>query len=358
MREMVVGVEKRVFVFDAAASARSPSSLSSRLLLSLLSLSLLAISRAPVAASLSLFASGRHHLCFPILQCPRSREARERGSTTKREAKGQSKSSFFHASPFFWRASLERDSRERASFRSCSLSFSTFCGLVRPNLATSSDNGSNSIESNWRGKEKRRCGGDEASRKKESIASSMEKQAAQARSLRINFSSTFRARKLAEPRLASARLPLHDRGTGRSRSLELRKRKEQKGARRVPVGGHDDAGPVERVGAGVGLDAVERELRGHQEHEQAHARVEHLFAEGHAPLRRLDVGQQAQERPHELERSHRFFFFLLRALPIEVFFFFLKMTFVTLPPKKKNSRRHAANKSRGKGKKMSALCGG
>ena len=67
------------------------------------------------------------------------------------------------------------------------------------------------------------------------------------------------------------------------------------------------AGPVERVGAGVGFNSIERELRGDQEHEQAHARVEYLFAERDAPLRGLDVRQHGQERPHELERSHRLF---------------------------------------------------
>ena len=108
----------------------------------------------------------------------------------------------------------------------------------------------------------------------------------------------------------------------RCAKVASRQKNKQKCA--SPVGRHDDAGPVERVGAGVALDAIERELRRDEEDEQADARVEDLFPERDAALRGLDVRQHGQEGPHEFQRPHRFFLkvvFLFFSLSLFFFFF-------------------------------------
>ena len=69
------------------------------------------------------------------------------------------------------------------------------------------------------------------------------------------------------------------------------------------VGRHDDPGPVEGVAAGVGLDAIERQLATDEKDEQRDGRVNRLLLERHSPIRTLHVWQNGEKRPHQRQQS-------------------------------------------------------
>ena len=58
----------------------------------------------------------------------------------------------------------------------------------------------------------------------------------------------------------------------------------------LPVGRHNHARPVERVAARIVLDAIQRQLRAHQEDEERDGGVERPLAEGNAAVRTLGRG--------------------------------------------------------------------
>lgn len=78
---------------------------------------------------------------------------------------------------------------------------------------------------------------------------------------------------------------------------------------RAAVGSHDHAGPVEGIGAAGGVDAIKRQLRAHQEHEERDGGVQRALAEGNLPIRLLDLGEHREEGAHQVQdaesRRHR-----------------------------------------------------
>lgn len=69
------------------------------------------------------------------------------------------------------------------------------------------------------------------------------------------------------------------------------------------VGRHDDARPIEGIGACFFVDAVERQLAAHEEHEQRHCGVQHFFSEGDPTIGPLHVWQHGHEGFHEVQHA-------------------------------------------------------
>ena len=72
---------------------------------------------------------------------------------------------------------------------------------------------------------------------------------------------------------------------------------------RSSVRRHDDASPIERIRPTRRVDPVQRQLRAHQEDEERHARVQRLFPKRNLSISRLHLGQEAQERAHQVQHA-------------------------------------------------------